>query len=148
MRHTYECEIFEDSEGGYLVRLFDFDQMTQGDTFSDAVDMAADLIRFMVEDYLVRGRKLPHAAFEHKAKNGGRIVAVSVEVSLRASEEFVTATEAAAHLGVTRPRITHLLTSKKIIGYKEKGNTFISVASLKDYQNEPRKRGRPKEVVA
>lgn len=147
MLYMYECEVYESGEGGYLAKLFDFGRMTQGDDFKDAIRMAADLLRVMVEEYLAYGKELPDATYDHTVESGGRLVVVTAEVTLRASEEFVSATEAATYLGVTRPRISHLLADRKLVGYKEKGNTFVSLPSLEEYRNTPRKAGRPREVV-
>ena len=142
MQHIYEFE-FVPVEEGYFVYLFDFDTATQGDDLSDAVHMASDLIRFVVEDYILRGKALPVPTFCNEPLRNGRIVAVTAEVNLYESEDFVTATEAAQILGVSAARISHLLRDGLLHGYKERGNSFVTVESVNAYGEKPRKSGRP-----
>ena len=143
MRYIYEFEFVLDDDG-YFVYLFDFDRATQGDDMTDAVYMASDLLRFMIEEYILKGEALPSASFDHEPQRGGRIIAVSVDVDLKASEGLVTAKEAAQILGVSQARVSHMLRDGLLHGYRERGNTFITIESINACKENPRKAGRPK----
>ncbi|MCL1797362.1 MAG: DNA-binding protein [Eggerthellaceae bacterium] len=134
-----------EEEDGYFVYLFDFDRATQGDDMPDALHMASDLLRFMVEDCLVRGEELPAPLFTHEPQRGGRIVAVTADVDLRASEDFVTASDAARLLGVSAPRVSRMLKDGLLHGYKERGNTFVTIESINALKSTPRSAGRPRK---
>ena len=52
MRYTYPVLVIEDELGGYCTYLNDFDQVTQGDNIAEAIEMGADLLEIMLDDYL------------------------------------------------------------------------------------------------
>ncbi|MCL2818383.1 MAG: helix-turn-helix domain-containing protein [Actinomycetia bacterium] len=146
-RYTYEFEFVEDEEGGYIVHFYDFDTATEGDDMPDAINMAVDLLRLKVEEYILKGKQLPTPRFNRKSKKGGRIVAVSSDLDLRESENFITAKEAARTLKVSAPRVSHLLRDGILHGYREGGNTLITVESVNAYNARHRVPGRPRVAV-
>ena len=142
-RYIYEVELFEEG-GDMLAYLFDFGQMAQRKDMFDAVDMAASLLCVEIEKYLLKNEELPPPTFGNVPKNGGRIIAVAVDIDLQTSEEFITAKEAAQVLGVTAPRISHMFRDGLLHGYRDRGNTFITVESVNAYKAKSRKAGRPR----
>jgi len=144
MRYAYGFEFVEDKEdGGYIVYLPAFDAATQGDNMQDAIIMASDLLRFMIEDHILRGEQLPDPDLGLKPQKGGIVIAVVSDVDLQASEDFITATEAAKVLGVTAPRISHMIRDGLLHGYRDAGATLITLDSVNAQKDSPRKAGRP-----
>ena len=79
MRYTYPVLVIEDELGGYCTYLNDFDQVTQGDNIAEAIEMGADLLEIMLDDYLQLDKPLPKPTYptEHE----GLLVAISVDVN-------------------------------------------------------------------
>jgi predicted RNase H-like HicB family nuclease len=59
MKRTYPIVIENTGEKHLLVRVPDFDRMTQGNNITDAIDMAQDLICMLGMDYQDKGLPLP-----------------------------------------------------------------------------------------
>ena len=58
MKHVYPIVLIP-SNGEYVVRVPDFDFMTQGTDIADAIDMARDAISLMGVEYQDKEKKLP-----------------------------------------------------------------------------------------
>ena len=58
MFHLYEFEVFMD-EGWYLALPYDWEGGTQGKTFEEACEMAADWLRVMCEDCAMHDKEFP-----------------------------------------------------------------------------------------
>ena len=61
MKNVYPVVLIPDKEG-YVVNVPDFDIMTQGDSLSDAIDMARDAISLMGVQYQDDNKLLPDAS--------------------------------------------------------------------------------------
>ena len=61
MKNVYPVVLIPDKEG-YVVNVPDFDIMTQGDSLSDAIDMARDAISLMGVQYQDDNKPLPDAS--------------------------------------------------------------------------------------
>ena len=61
MKYVYPI-ILIPSNGEYVVRVPDFDFMTQGEDIADAIDMARDAISLMGVEYQDKGKTLPQAS--------------------------------------------------------------------------------------
>jgi len=97
MRYTYEFEILPGEHGYHAVIPFDFEGSTQGEGVADAINMAADWLQVMVEHALMHRLDLPAPTYGNEPRHGGRVVNVSVEVSLD-TVRAVRASEAAERL--------------------------------------------------
>lgn len=69
--------------------------------------MAADWLRIVALDYLMRGDAVPKLPFGNEPIRDGKIVNIAVEASL-ADVPSVTATEAAGFLDVSTACVTQL----------------------------------------
>ncbi len=123
-----EFELFED-DGFVLAFPFDLEGGTQGNSFEDAAEMAADWLRATAEMWLIRGEEPPEATFGHEPEHGGRVILIGVEVT-RSSIPTMSASEAADVLGVSRPRITQMLASGALWGWRDGRNTRVTVDSV------------------
>lgn len=143
MLHLYEFEIFED-EGWYLALPFDWDGGTQGTSFEDACEMAADWLRIMCEDCAMHAKELPTPTFGNEPCHGGRVVLLGIQAGLDTVRK-VSASEAARLLGVTPGRVTQMLDANKLEGWREGRRTWVTVDSIEARLAERPKAGRPKK---
>lgn len=145
MQYTYEFEMWR-GEKEWCIVPFDIPGATQGADVADACESAADLLRETVQDYILRGEKLPNPSFDNAPVHGGMRVIVSVDASLDGVEK-VSASEAAELLGVSRGRITAMVDSGLLDGWKEGRNSWITKESVDARLASPRSAGRPKKAA-
>lgn len=139
-----EFELVEE-EGMYSVLPFgDFPGATCGYDLRDASEMAYDLLREAGEFMLVLGQELPTPPLGNTPQHGGRILLVGADISLD-NVERVTASEAARILGVSRPRVSQMLKTNKLAGWREGRDTYITLDSIRVRLEEQPKAGRPKK---
>ena len=121
---------------------------TQGLTREDAIESAAEWLREEVEFAAIYGRELPSPELGLPLQHDGERVVVSVSAG-RETVEKVTAAEAARILGVSRPRITQMLKSAKLVGWQEGNSTYVTRDSvIARLENPLPIGGRPKKHAA
>ena len=81
-KRAYPIFLFPDSEG-YLVKIPDFDIMTQGDSIPEAMEMARDAIGIMGIDLEDEGKEIPEP-YSIKIKPKNNVIMTLVDV------DFVT----------------------------------------------------------
>lgn len=140
---VYEFEFFED-EGWVVAMPFDLEGGTQGRDIAEASRMAADWLKGEVEHALMCGTELPSPTFGNTQQHGGRVGVVAVEASLE-TVDCVTASEAADMLGVSRSRVSQMLASGQLEGWKRGASTFVTCASVRARLAECPRPGRPRK---
>ncbi|MDR3307608.1 MAG: helix-turn-helix domain-containing protein [Coriobacteriales bacterium] len=145
--YAYEFEFFE-SEGYTLAYPLGlgYKAGTQGTSLDEAVDMAADLLRCIVEDALVNGKELPEPSYGHEPVHGGKVMVVAVPVSLD-TINAVSASEAAERLGVSRGRVSNMLRDGVLEGFRKGRDSYVTMASLKARLASTPKAGRPRKLT-
>lgn len=123
-----EFELFEE-DGWVLAFPFDLPGATEGHDFEDAAEMAADWLKCNAEDWLIHGIDPPKPTFGNDPVHGGRVILIGVEVT-RDAIPTMSASEAAEKLGVSRPRVTQMLASRYLEGWRDGRNTRVTVASV------------------
>ncbi len=123
-----EFELFDD-EGLVLAFPFDLEGGTQGRSFEDAAKMALDWLKGTAEDCLIRGVELPKPSIGNEPKHGGKVILIGTEVSLD-SIPTISASEAAKALGVSRPRVTQMIASGSLLGWRDGRNTRVTTESV------------------
>lgn len=148
MQRTYEFELWR-GERQWIIAAFDLPEaITQGEDVQDACESAADVLREVSRDAMMRGATLPSPSFGNEPRNGGICVIVSVEVNLSEMEK-VSATEAARLLGVSRSRVTAMIASRHLDGWREGRNTWVTRASVEARLADAPAPGHPrKEALA
>ena len=141
MLAVYEFELFED-EGWVLAFPYDMDGGTQGADLKEACEMAADWLKGEVEHRMMAGLALPEATFGNDPRHGGRNAIVAVDADLD-SVPTVSASDAAEMLGVSRPRVSQMLSSGTLEGYRKGRATFVTLDSVNARLAESPKAGRP-----
>lgn len=146
MQYTYEFEMWR-GEKEWIIAAFGIPGVTQGADVEDACDSAADLLRETVRDYLMRGERPPVPSFDNEPQHGGIRVIVSVDASLDEVDK-VSASEAARMLGVSNGRVTAMIDSGLLDGWKDGRNTWVTRDSVEARLAAPRAAGRPKKAAA
>lgn len=145
MLSVYEFELFED-EGFTLAFPFDMEGGTQGRDMKEASEMAADWLKGEMEHRMMAGEPIPEATFGNEPRRGGRVAIVAVDANLD-SVETVTASGAAEMLGVSRPRVSQMLASGLLEGYRKGRSAFVTLDSVKARLAESPKAGRPRKAT-
>lgn len=145
MFHVYEFEVFED-EGWYLAVPFDFQGGTQGESYAEACEMAADWLRTECEYRAMHEEPFPKATFGNEPQRGGRVVVIGVEAD-RDTVRKVTASEAARRLGVSPGRVTQMIAANQLEGYREGQRTWVTIDSIEARLAEAHPAGRPRKVL-
>lgn len=108
--------------------------------------MAADWLKGELEHRLMTGIPFPEATFGNKPCHGGRVAIVAVDADLD-SVETVAASDAADMLGVSRARVSQMLSSGLLEGYRKGRGTFVTLESVKARLAERPKAGRPRKAA-
>lgn len=77
---TYEFELFKSNDGFWLAFPFGLKGGTQGYTKSEAINMAVDWLKTIVDDAREKRQKLPNPVFDSKLEHGGERLIVSVSL--------------------------------------------------------------------
>ena len=128
MLHVYEFELFED-EGKICVVPFDMDGATCGDDFKDACEMAADWLQLEMEHRAIHNLPFPEATFGNFPKQGGKVVIIAINAG-KETVPKMTAAEAARQLGVTRGRVSQMVSTGQLETLEEGGRKWITKYSL------------------
>ena len=145
----YVCEFEFVQDGDYILCWPFFPGRvdgTQGKDFDDAVEMAADWLKTIALDHLMKGDEVPKIPLGNQPKRGGGIVVVAVEASL-GDVPAITAAEAAGLLGVSTARVTQLAKAGALDSWKVGRTRMVSLESVQLRLAEERKAGRPKKEL-
>ena len=137
MIYIYEFEVYRD-EKFLIAEPFDFDGATQGEDEKDLAYMANDWLRMEIEYCLMHNEDIPEATFGNEPRYGGRIMIVAVEANLD-SIDAVQAYKAAEILGVSRGRISQMVASYLLEGFKKGRDLFITMDSINARLKDTRK---------
>lgn len=145
MFYMQEFEIVKD--GAYYLALpFDLEGGTQGESMEEVMSMTGEWLHDEMLFHLAAGRNLPTPTFGNEPQQGGRVVLVGMGASL-ADVPSVSASEAADILGVSRPRITKMLETGQLQGWKDGRNVRVSVESIELRKATTATAGRPRKTA-
>lgn len=148
MLWRYEFEICTVGERGYAVP-FDFDGViTLGLDDRDACEACETWIYDEIRQRALRHEEMPDPSKGNYCKRGGKVIAVYADSS---SYDVMTgrvrAVEAAKMLGVSSCRVTQMVKTRQLEGFKEGRKTWISLESVRSrMQNNPGP-GRPRKYL-
>ena len=140
MRYTYPVLVIEDELGGYCTYLNDFDQVTEGEDIAEAIEMGADALWLMIDDYLQLDKPLPKPTYPEEHK--GLLVAISVDVDTERG--LLTTKMAAGLLGVSDARVRQMVCSGQLASKKIGRDNYVYLWSIRERQANPPKPGRPR----
>lgn len=142
---VYEFEVYKD-DGWLIAEPFDLDGGTQGEDYEDLCAMVADWLKVTVEDHAIRGIEMPKPTFGNAPRHGGSILLVCVMAGLETVER-VSAAEAARMLGVSAGRVSQMLASGQLEGWRDGHSSYVTLDSLRARMAAPREAGRPRAVA-
>jgi excisionase family DNA binding protein len=147
MRYVYEAIFTSEEGGGYSVDFPDLQGcFTCGDDFADAVEMAVDVLTFMLAGAEIDEAPIPLARFKHHLSTNQERVIIGVDTNNYPIE--VSTAHAAEIRGVTDGRIRQLIASGELEARKNGRDYLVSYASLKNNIKNKRPAGRPKKLIA
>lgn len=145
---VYQVLLEPAEEGGYNVTVPDLPGCyTYGEDFKDAISMAADVLKLYVAEQLDEGIALPEPT-KHPCPDGCESAFVSFETDENYGTKVIFAAEAARRLGVSRSRVSHMLRSGILEGFREWRNTFVTVESVERRLASNPKPGRPRKKAS
>ena len=135
------------AEGGFVALPVSMEGGTEGDTFEEAVAMAADWLRMMALDALLHGRELGSAGLGNEPREGGRMVAVAVEADV-SDAPAMTAAQAAQALGVSTARVAQMCAAGQLASWKVGATRMVACESVEERLAEAPRAGRPRRELA
>ena len=149
-KFVYQAFLTPEDGGCYSVEFPDLPGcFSCGDGYEDAVFMAADAAKTYVAEKMAHGEVPPRGRIDRPAPEGGIAVNVFFETdpSYVVEGDVVSAAEASRRLGVSPGRVTHMIDSGILDGYRDGRRTFVSVASIARRKEEGAHPGRPRKAA-
>lgn len=145
-KYIYRVEMTPEEDGGYSVEVPDLPGcFTYGDTYEEAAFMAADAAKTYVASLLKHGDPVPPCT---EPDGGALLVFFEVDESYIVEGEVVSAAEASRRLGVSAGRVTHMLDSGVLKGYRRGRRTYITLDSVNARLADTPRAGRPRKSTA
>lgn len=141
MSYVYEAN-FERDEDGFVVTFPQFPEgVTFGKDINEAASNAAECLQLLIMDCLDGGKALPAPEFSDPPKT---VVCVDVSEEDIARSKCMTVSEAAEELGVSRGRVSQLLSSGGLESFMYGTVRMVTVASVEERLANPPVPHRPK----
>ena len=130
-RFIYEAVIGKD-ETGFYAYVPDLEGcFGGGDTLDAAIESIANGLETHIESLVAYGLEIPNATFGYVPKvDGERTMVIAFYVDCDVVDGYVTATQAARELGVTKARVSHLIRDGKLEVYRKGRSTYVTRRSL------------------
>ncbi len=147
--YVYQAILTKGEDGAYDVSFPSLPGcFTCGDTLQEAAEMAIDAAMTYVAALLKDGLAVPGPQWREPSEGEIALaVAFSTDEDYVVEGEVVSAAEASRRLGVTPARVTHMLGSGILKGYRRGRQTYVTVASIAARLADGHSAGRPRKVV-
>lgn len=138
MQLTAECVLVRDDDG-WTAEFPAFGTATSGRTRDEALKGAREILELEAFDLMEAGSKAP------RLRHVAEVAVLTVDVTEEDAERsrYVTKSQAAERLDVSRPRVTALVASGRLAVKKFDGQELVSLESIAGYAASPREAGRP-----
>lgn len=146
---AYQVFLTPEEGGGFSTEIPDLPGCySQGDDIKEAVEMAADAGKTYIASLMKDGDRIPGATVR-AVPEGDREAWVFFETdeSYIVDGPVVSAAQAARDLNVSPGRISHMLNSGMLDGYRSGRRTYVTQKSIDARLASPRAAGRPKKAV-
>ena len=141
-RYTYQA-IMLTVETGVEVSFPDLEgAVTAGETFEEAVSMAADLLETYLSYLIDTGARVPQAHYSHSAQDGAAVAFFTVEAPID-EPTTMPVSQAAGLLDVTPRRVNAMIKSGLLTAIKAGRDNYVTIASVDACLAKPRRPGRP-----
>lgn len=147
---AYQVFLTPEEGGGFSTEIPDLPGCySQGDDIKEAVEMAADAGKTYIAALMKDGESIPGATVR-EVPEGDREAWVFFETdaSYIVDGPVVSAAEAARQLSLSPGRISHMIDSGLLDGYRTGRHTYVTEKSIKARLKAPRSAGRPKKTMA
>lgn len=129
-RFIYEVTIGHD-ESGFYAYVPDLEGcFGGGDTLEEVYSSIIDGLETHIESLVVYGMDIPKATFGNKPSEGETISVVSFYINADVVGGYVSATEAAKILGVTKARVSHMIRDGILEAYRKDSSTYVTKNSI------------------
>lgn len=147
--YVYQAVLTPDEDGGYDVEFPSLPGcFACGDTIAEAAEQAVDAASTYVAVLVRDGLAVLEPEFIEPADGGlSMMVAFSTDEGYIVEGETVSAAGAARGLSVSPGRITHMLDSGILTGYRKGRRTYVTVESIAARLTDTPRSGRPKRGV-
>lgn len=147
MKYIFGAVVREDvDDGGYWAEFPDLPGCYgQGDDFNECVRSASDAVETHVAALIEDGREVPVPS-RVQADDGEVVYVYADPETVELGEPSISASEAAERLGVSKGRVSQLISAGKLKAYRTPHYTMVTVASVEAYGASPRRAGRPAAV--
>lgn len=144
--YVFDAILTPEEEGGYSVEFPTLPGCyTCGDSYIDAITMAADAARTWVASSLCDGARIPAYKKEEAPAGSERAcICFDSDPSWVVEGPVVSAAQAARELGITPARITHMLATGQLEGFRNGRRTFVTQESVDARKAVPHPAGRPR----
>jgi len=141
-RYTYQAFMMP-VETGVEVSFPDLKgAVTAGETFEEAVLMAADLIETYLSYLIDTGARIPEAHYDRSTQDGTAVAFFTVEAPID-EPTTMPVSQAAGLLGVTPRRVNAMIKSGLLTAIKAGRDNYVTIASVDSCLAMSRKPGRP-----
>ena len=113
----------------------------------EAIQLAAEKLKAAIEAQLVMGEELPEPTNVMWSQEPAEVITLAVQVDLP-RVGLITVEQAMEILGVSQPRIAHLLRDGRIKAIQNGRRKLITRESVEMYLATPRTPGRPKKGIS
>lgn len=146
--YIYQALVSQGPDGGYDVEFPDLPGcFTFGESYEEAARMAADAAKTYVASLLAHGDDIP-ASHVREVPGASMLICFEADASYVVRGETVSAAEASRMLGVSAGRVTHMLDSGILQGYRRGRRTYVTVESIEKRAASHPGAGRPKTRTA
>lgn len=148
-KYIFQAILTPEEEGGYSVATPDLPGcFSYGETYQEAVFMAADAMKTYIGSLLKHGEEVPQSTLNAECPQGclAANIFIETDASFVIDGECVSAAEAARELGVSAGRITHMIDSGLLDAYRMGRRTYVSKESISKRKAQIIKPGRPRKV--
>ena len=146
-KFIYQIVLTPEEESGYSVEVPDLPGcFTYGETVEDAAAMAADAAKTYVASLMEHGETVPSPTVR-EVEGCAFMVFFEVDSSYIVRGETVSAAEASRMLGVSAGRVTHMLDSGILQGYRRGRRTHVTVESIERRMASNPGSGRPRAAA-
>lgn len=144
-KHIYGVVVKETEDGKYFAEAPNVDGCNaKGDTLFEAVENVSNSLEVCLSEFKDQGLEFPVPCVVEQTE--GEVVYMCIDIEdIHLSAPTMTAAEAARELGVTKGRVSQLISSGKLVGERLAEGTNVTVASVEAYKASPRRAGRPKK---
>lgn len=105
---------FDKGDGGFIVEFPDFEAgVTQGDDFPEALAMAEDLLKTLIEEWIRQKKDLPTPSVRRGRNihmvSPGALTEAKAQLYMALREQHLKKTELAARMKITKQQVERLL---------------------------------------